>query len=113
MRLRSDFWVAALRRRAEADGAFVHIARKGAAEAGAIFILVNRLDGSLDLYGPAPQAAMAEAEAGDRKFSLVAAGLDEARAAERIRSEAKFDSDLWVVEIEDRAGRVFADTVAI
>src|SRR5258708_1883063 len=46
-RLRSDFWIAALRRRAEAAGAFISIARRGAEEAGAIFVLVDRLDRSL------------------------------------------------------------------
>ncbi len=45
-RLRSDFWVAALRRRAEAAGAFISIARRGAEEAGAIFVIVDRSTGT-------------------------------------------------------------------
>ena len=46
-RLRTDFWVSALRRRAEAAGAFISIARRGAEEAGAIFVQVDRRDGAL------------------------------------------------------------------
>jgi hypothetical protein len=76
-RLRSDFWVAALRRRAEAAGAFVSIARRGADEAGAIFISVNRLDGRLDLYGPAPQSVFEDDGPADRLFSLLTRGASE------------------------------------
>ena len=56
MRLRSDIFVAALIRRAETQGAVAMLRRRGAAEAGAIFVKVDRLDGAAALYGPAAQS---------------------------------------------------------
>ena len=56
MRLRSDIWVAAYLRRCAVEGAPAVLRRRGAAEAGAIFVKVDRLDGAAALYGPASQA---------------------------------------------------------
>jgi hypothetical protein len=109
-RLRSDFWVAALRRRAEAAGAFISIARRGAEEAGAIFIQVDRRDGRFDLYGPAPQSVF-DGSASDRLFTLLAREASEEATRKRIEQEMNFDPDLWLVDIEDKEGRAFIETV--
>ena len=109
-RLRTDFWVSALRRRAEAAGAFISIARRGAEEAGAIFIQVDRRDGRFDLYGPAPQSFFDDSVT-DRLFTLLARDAPEEAARKRIEQEVKFDPDLWLVDIEDREGRAFIETV--
>lgn len=106
MRLRSDIWVSWLLRRAEADGAYVSVARKGAVEAGAVFIVLDRRDGSFDLLAPAPQAAMAEPSP-ERVFERLLDGVDSDAVASRLAQELRFDADLWVVEIEDRHGRSF------
>lgn len=108
-RLRSDFWIAALRRRAEAAGAFISVARRGAEEAGAIFVLVDRLDGSFDLYGPAPQSVFDDDAVSDRMFSILSRGLTETQAHLRMEQELRFDPDLWQVDIEDREGRAFVE----
>jgi hypothetical protein len=108
-RLRSDFWVSALRRRAEAAGTFVSIARRGAEEAGVIFVLVDRLDGRFDLYGPAPQSVFGEESTSDRLFSRIAEGVSEETTTARMQQEMKFDPDLWLVGIEDREGRAFLE----
>jgi hypothetical protein len=108
-RLRSDIFVAALIRRAEVAGAFAMLRRRGAAEAGAIFIKVDRLDGFAALFGPAAQSEVGDD--GMHRFRLlqkedwVSPGDVEARIAR----EVKFDSDLWLVEIEDREGRCFVE----
>lgn len=113
MRLKSAIFVSALLRRCQVEGAFAALVRKGAEEAGAIFVKVARLDGTAALYGPAPQTAFDEAFPADRKFSvLVAPGSPEAEADARIAREAKFDPDIFVVEIEDRQGRHFLDIAA-
>ena len=62
MRLKSGIWVAAYLRRCNVEGVFAAVRRRGAEEAGAIFIKVNRLDGTGTLYGPAPQAVFDEAQ---------------------------------------------------
>ena len=109
-RLRTDFWVAALRRRAEAAGAYVSIARRGADEAGTIYVLVDRRNGSFDLYGPAPQSFFANEEVeADRLFSPIAQGSSEEELRQRMERELRFDPDLWLIDIEDREGRPFLD----
>lgn len=109
-RLRSDFWVSAHLRRLNDLAIPAVLRRRGAAEAGAIFVKVDRLDGTADLYGPAPQSLMAEPEdLGERRFSPVLQGATPLDAEERLGREIRFDSDLWILEIDDRAGRHFLD----
>ena len=69
MRLKTGIWVAAYLRRCQIEGAAAVLRRRGAEEAGAIFIKVSRLDGHADLYGPAPQSAFDEARPSERAFS--------------------------------------------
>jgi len=113
MRLKSAIWVAAYLRRRHIDGTLAVVRRRGAEEAGAIFVKIARLDGTADLYGPAPQSAFTDANPSDRAFTpclrpLPAAEPDvEAYLARQIR----YDSDLWIIEVEDRAGRHLLDQV--
>lgn len=100
-RLTSDFWVSAYLRQAALDGLVAVLRRRGAREAGAIFVKLDRLDGTAALYGPAPQA-LAD-ESGARRFQLLM-NADPASVEERIEKERRFDPDLWFVEIENRSG---------
>jgi hypothetical protein len=109
MRLRSDVWVAALLRRAFAGAAHAAVVHRGADEAGAIFVAVDRLDHGCDLWGPAPQTDFGETETGDRRFERLLARAPRADVLARIASERRFDADLWLVEVEDRAGRHFIE----
>jgi hypothetical protein len=113
MRLKSAIWVAAYLRRCDVEGAFAAVRRRGAEEAGAIFIKLNRLDGTAELFGPAPQSAFAEAHPADRAFSpcLKEQPAPESKIEERILREIGFDPDAWIIEVEDRAGRHFLDQV--
>ena len=82
---------------------------ESAPEAGAIFVKLDLLDGRAMLFGPAPQSLASND--GARRFTCLhrdqtATPLD---AEERLAKEARFDDDLWIVEVEDRAGRVFLD----
>ena len=109
-RLRSDIWVAAYLRRVQTEGAFAALRRRGAPEAGAIFVKIDRLDGRAALFEPAPQAEVAELGverlwARAHKQEWVDAGAIEARVAREIA----FDPDLWLIEVEDRAGRCWLD----
>lgn len=110
MRLKSAIFVAALIRRAQVEGASAMLLRRGAEEAGAIFVKVVAGDGTVALYGPAPQSAFDESYPVDRWFSvLVPPGRPESDADARLAKEVRFDSDLFVVEIADRDGRHFLD----
>jgi hypothetical protein len=111
MRLKSAIWVAAYVRRCHIEGAFAAVRRRGAEEAGAIFIKLNRLDGTAELFGPAPQSAFDDAHPSDRAFSRMtgAEPASEDKIEGRLKSEIRFDPDAWIVEVEDRAGRHFID----
>jgi hypothetical protein len=114
MRLKSAIWVAAYVRRCHVEGAFAAVRRRGAEEAGAIFIKLNRLDGTAELFGPAPQSAFDEAHPTDRAFcrSLRDQPVPEAKVEERLVREIRFDPDAWIVEVEDSTGRHFLELVA-
>jgi hypothetical protein len=112
MRLRADIWVAAYIRRCSVAGAYAVLRRRGAPEAGAIFVKVDRLDGAAAVFGPAPQTELAEAEQGvERLWRRIHKDewITPAEAEERLRKEIAFDPDLWLVEVEDREGRNFLD----
>ena len=107
-RLRSDIWVAALLRRAQSEGAFATLRRRGAEQAGAIFIVVNCLDGRHQLYGPAPQMAF-DSRATDRIFIQILSDATSEMVDERLDAEFRFDPDCWVIEVDDRQERPFAE----
>ncbi|MFV0281131.1 MAG: DUF1491 family protein [Rhodoblastus sp.] len=107
MRLRADIFVAALIRRAQVRDAYAILRRRGAPEAGAIFVRVDRLDGVSALFGPAPQSEVGGD--GERAFARMHKDewIDNAAVEDRLRREIEFDPDLWIVDIEDRKGRDF------
>lgn len=103
LRLKSDTWVQAFIRRCEVQGRYAAVLAKGNAEAGAVYIVVNHLDGGHDILSPPPGPAY-DGE-GERRFEKsnrepmlwpdAKAWLDRRR---------KSDADIWIVEVEDRAG---------
>jgi hypothetical protein len=111
MRLKSGIWVSAYLRRCNSAGAFAAVRRRGAEEAGAIFIKLNRLDGTAEIYGPAPQTAFEDSHPADRAFSpgLPVQPAPEADAEAYLARQIRFDPDVWILEVEDRAGRHFLD----
>ncbi|MEA2992578.1 MAG: hypothetical protein QOD40_1498 [Alphaproteobacteria bacterium] len=113
MRLKSGIWVAAYVRRCHIEGAFAAVRRRGAEEAGAVFVKLNRLDGTADLYGPAPQSAFDDTHPADRAFSrcLPVLPAPEADVEAFLTREIRFDPDVWIIEVEDRNGRHFLDQI--
>jgi hypothetical protein len=102
--LKTDFWVSALIRRAQIEGVFAAIARKGDPDAGAVLVKVATLDGRARLYAPA------RAGGEERVWLDLSAGSLgdlEGDVDGAIAKRAKGDPDLWVVEIEDKHGRTF------
>lgn len=103
MRLKAEIWVHAFLRRTSVQGFYGAVLRKGAAEAGAIYVVINRLDGTVKVLGPPPGSAIDEI--GERLWSEVVPPVrDAAEVAPFIARLAKFDPDIWVVEVEDRSG---------
>ena len=114
MRLKTALWVAAYLRRCQVEGAFAVVRRRGAEEAGAVFVRISRLDGTSDLFGPAPQSALDTSRGADRSFtaSLPQQPAADAAVEAKLASEMKFDLDLWIVEVEEPGGRNFLDIVS-
>jgi hypothetical protein len=104
-RLKSVVYVHALMRRCEVEGAQAYLIRRGAEEAGAVFLKVNRLDGSFTVLARAREGAEGRL-VWTRPLGDVA---DEARATDYFAKQIRFDPDIWIIEIEDRQGRAFVD----
>lgn len=111
MRLKSALWVSAYLRRCNVENVFTAVRRRGAEEAGSIFIKVSRLDGTADLYAPAPQSVFDEAHPADRAFVRSLAQVPDGQVEASLKSEIRFDPDVWIVETEDREGRSFLDQI--
>lgn len=104
MRLTSELWVKAYLRRVMADGHFATVVRHGDDTAGAIFVKVSLRDGTALLFGPA--FASFDSPNGERAFTPLLDGtakLDRA-VDEFLEAEQRFDTDLWIVEVERADG---------
>ncbi len=96
----SHLWVSALLRRANSGGAFATIVHRGDAERGDVLVKVTLARGEARLYAP---AFTPDGPATFERLDLP----DESAVDRMIARRLKSDRDLWVVEIEDRAGRHF------
>jgi hypothetical protein len=107
--LKSEIWVKAYLRRCRVEGADALLVRRGDADAGAIYIKVSRLDGTAALFGPAP-AGLDEARE-DRRWEPCLKGgcAAETEVDAFLERQIGFDADIWIVVVEDRAGRHFLD----
>lgn len=102
-RVKTSIWVAALIRRAEVNGAAAFVARKGEADAGAVIVKIARLDGTARVW-----SSSYGRDGGRRWMKATGANVVPDADAEAYVARARArDSDLWVVEIEDREGRDF------
>ncbi len=108
MLLSSDLWVSALIRRAELGGAFASVVRRGDERAGTVVVKAfdtrtRRARLYTEAFGPD----------GDRLWIQPVVSESESELDAYIQRQITYDSDLWVVEIEDRDGRHFiTETVA-
>lgn len=102
-RLTAEFWVAAYLRRLALHDIPVFVTAKGDATAGAILVKLNTLDGTARAY----QRSF-DLMTGDRAWVVLAEG-PEGDVDQAISKQRSFDPDLWVIEVEDRAGRHLLD----
>jgi GMP synthase (glutamine-hydrolysing) len=101
-RLKTEFWVQACVRRGDLDGTPVMVVRKGDPTSGAILIKRNRFALGCTVLVETRDAA------GERAWypGTGPDPVDEAAADAYIERSRSRDPDLWVIEIEDRHGRL-------
>ncbi|NSX53930.1 DUF1491 family protein [Parasulfitobacter algicola] len=102
-RLTADFWVYAYLTRLRLADIPAFVTAKGDATAGAVFVKLNTLDGQAVVY----QRSF-DLMTGDRTWGVLVEG-SETDVDASIQKQRGFDPDLWVIEVEDRAGRHMLD----
>ena len=102
-RLTADFWVRAYLARLRLADIPAYVTARGDATAGAVLVKLATLDGQATAF----QRSF-DLMTGDRAWIILAEGA-EADVDAAITRQRKFDRDLWVIEIEDRAGRTLLD----
>ena len=100
MRVTTDLFVSALLRRIFAAGGFAAVVKRGATEAGAVFVLARDRFGEASLFGPAPQTSYDPGRPEERRFIRLNEGEDNAALERRLEKEIRFDPDVWIVEVE-------------
>jgi hypothetical protein len=102
-RLAAGIWVAAYLRRLQAEGIPAYVTRRGDDTAGAVIVKLATLDGRARAF----QRSF-DLMTGARAWVVLAEGA-EAEVDAALARQAGFDPDLWLIEIEDRAGRTLLD----
>lgn len=98
-RLTTEFWVRAYLRRLDLAGITAFVAARGDETAGAVLVVVAQLDGTARLYQRSYDLLR------DTRAWVVLAEGSESQVADAVARQRRMDPDLWVIEIEDRAGR--------
>ena len=98
-RLTSKFWVDAYLRRLRLTDIPAFVTAHGDDTAGAVLIKLNTLDGQAQLF-----TRSFDLMSGARVWEVLSEGA-EADVDAAITRQRGFDPDLWVIEVEDRAGR--------
>jgi len=101
-RLSAEFWVQAYLNRLRLADIPAFVTAKGDATAGSVMVKLNTLDGKARAFQRSYDAA------GNRVWVVLAEGSD-ATVETSLAHQRGFDPDLWIIEVEDRAGRHLLD----
>lgn len=102
-RLTAQFWVQAYLARLRLQEIPGFVVAHGDDTAGAVLVKLNTLDGQAQAF----QRSF-DLMSGARRWVVLSEG-DERVVDEAVAKQRSFDPDLWVVEVEDRAGRHLLD----
>lgn len=106
-RLAAGIWVSAYLRRLQMAGIAAYVTAKGDPVSGAVVVKVATLDGQARAFQRGFDLAR---EA--RVWVVLAEGAEREVDAVLLRARAR-DPDLWVIELEDRAGRTLLDEAGL
>ena len=98
-RLTAEMWVSAYLRRLQLAAIPAYVMARGDATAGAVIVKLNTLDGQARAY-----QRVFDPGAGRRQWAVLSQG-PEAEVDAALERQRRFDPDLWLIEVEDRAGR--------
>ncbi len=103
MRLKTEIWIQAYVRRCFTQGLWAAVTHKGDPDAGSVMVRLDSLDGRMRLYAPAPGGAYDDD--GDRRWIELFRDTETepAQIAEYLEKQLRFDPDIWVVDVENRA----------
>lgn len=102
-RLASGLWVQAYLTRLRLADIPAFVVARGDDTAGAVLVKQSRLDGTATLY-----QRSVDLMTGTRRWVVLAEG-DEREVDGSVAKQRGFDPDLWLIEVEDRAGRHLLD----
>lgn len=102
-RLASGTWVSAYLTRLRLADIPAFVVARGDETAGAVLVKLNTLDGQARLF----QRSF-DIMSGDRNWVVLTEGEDSAVEAS-VAKQRSFDTDLWVIEVEDKEGRHLLD----
>ena len=100
MRVKTDIFASALMRRVFARGDFAAVERRGADDAGAVFIRQSFRDGTETLFAPAPQSFFDAEDSGDRLFERRLDRVSRSDTEAMLAPEIRIDPHLWVLALE-------------
>ena len=103
MRLASGVWVSAYLTRLRLADIPAFVVARGDETAGAVLIKLNTLDGNAKAF----QRSF-DTMTGERTWMVLADGIEQ-DVDMSVAKQRSFDSDLWVIEVEDRQGRTLLD----
>ncbi len=103
MRLASGVWVSAYLTRLRLADIPAFVVARGDETAGAVLVKLNTLDGNAKAF----QRSF-DMMTGERTWMVLAEGVEQ-DVDVSVAKQRSFDSDLWVIEVEDRQGRTLLD----
>ena len=102
-RLTADIWVSAYLARLRVMDIPAFVVARGDGTAGAVLVKLNTLDGQAVAF-----TRSFDIMSGERVWVTLSEGAEREVDASIARQRG-FDSDLWVIEVEDRQGRHLLD----
>ena len=98
-RLATEFWVKAYLARLRLQGIAGYVMAHGDDVAGAVLVKLNTLDGQARAFQRSFDMAA------DARVWVELASGPESNVDAALSRQRDFDSDAWIIEVEDRAGR--------
>ena len=102
--VKTEIWVKAHLALCFSKGLTAVIANKGAPEAGAVYVQITISNHEVKVLAPAPGPAFDDH--GNRTWSMPLGPdpVSPQQASQYLARQRSFDRDIWIIDIDDRAG---------